>query len=190
MPLTQKKLEKTFASALPYADYLKTGTEEQQQRWNDVYNAVTLTDDQKSLLASFTREMKVLVSSGIWCGDCVLQGPMLQHIAEASDKIDLRLIDRDEAPKLRDAVIICAGTRVPVVIFMAEDYAPCSIFGDRTLSSYRRIAQERLGSACSTGLFVPAENELATVTAEWLNEFERIQLMLRVSSRLREKHND
>ena len=190
MFLTPKNLEKTFARALPYNDYLKTGTEEQRQRWTDVYNAVSLTDDQQRLLADFTREMKVLVSSGIWCGDCVLQGPILQHIAEASEKIDLRIIDRDEAPKLRDSVTICGGTRVPVVLFMAEDFAPCSIFGDRTLSRYRRIAQEQLGSACSTGLFVPSDNELAEVTADWLNEFERVQLMLRLSARLRKKHND
>ena len=40
--------------------------------------------DTWSLLGGFTREMKVLVISGIWCGDCVAQGPLLHHIASAN----------------------------------------------------------------------------------------------------------
>jgi hypothetical protein len=31
---------------------------------------------------------------------------------------------------------------------------------------------------------------LAAVTQDWLDEFERVQLLLRLSSRLRQKHGD
>lgn len=190
MFLTPENLATAFQQALSYKDYLATGTDEHQHRWTDVYNAVQLTDAQKSLLAGFEREMKLLVVSGIWCGDCVLQGPILAHIAQASPRIDLRIIDRDTIPELRDSITICAGTRVPVVLFLAEDYAPCCIYGDRTLSRYRAIAQQQLGGACSTGLFLPAEEELAAVTQDWINETERVQIMLRLSNRLRQEHND
>ena len=179
-----------FEKALAYDDYLATGTPEQQQRWQQVLTAVTLTDDQKTLLAGFIREMKVLVVSGIWCGDCVEQCPLLEHIAQASPRIELRLIDRDIAADLRDQITICGGTRVPVVIFMAEDYASCTVYGDRTLTRYRRLAQKQLGPACSTGLVIPEANEIADTLQEWINEFERVHLMLRLSARLRKKHQD
>jgi len=73
---------------------------------------------------------------------------------------------------------------------MAEDFALCSWYGDRSLTRYRRLAQRQLGPACSTGLFVPDEQELALTLTDWMNEFERIQLMLRLSTRLRQKHQD
>jgi thiol-disulfide isomerase/thioredoxin len=183
-------LESVFNQALGYEDYLATGTAEQVQRWQQFHQAVSLTGDQKTLLASFVREMKVLVISGIWCGDCVEQCPILAHLAAASEKIDLRFIDRDEVMELAKQLTFCSGTRVPVAIFMAEDFAFCGLYGDRTLNRYRRLAQKQLGAACSTGLFIPDEEEIASTTQDWLNEHERIQLMLRLSTRLRKKYQD
>ena len=41
-----------------------------------------------------------------------------------------------------------------------------------------------------TGIAPPEQSLLESVTQEWLNEFERIQLMLRTSGRLRKLHGD
>ena len=61
---------------------------------------------------------------------------------------------------------------------------------DRTLSTYRRLAAEQLGPACPTGLVPPTAEATSLVTAEWLAEFERAQLILRLSPRLRARHGD
>src|SRR6202041_352795 len=90
-----------FASALPYDRYLKTGTEEQQRRWTQVYDAAHLTDAQQQLVNGFVREMRILVFSGIWCGDCVQQCPLIWRIAEANPaKIDLRFVERTKESEL------------------------------------------------------------------------------------------
>ncbi|MBN1437303.1 MAG: thioredoxin family protein [Sedimentisphaerales bacterium] len=190
MPLTTDQLEQFFQQALPYEQYIATGSDQQKQNWTTSYNAVQLTNQQKQLLDTFTRQMNILVSSTLGCGDCVAQGPIIAQIANACPQINLRFIDRDSAPQLRDQITICAGTRVPVALFLAEDFAFCAAYGDRTLNRYRALAQQQLGSACSTGLFLPPAEEIAAVTQDWLNETERVQIMLRLSNRLRQKHND
>ena len=40
-------LSDQFASGLPYDRYVQTGTDEQQRRWSQVYDAARLTDSQK-----------------------------------------------------------------------------------------------------------------------------------------------
>lgn len=180
-----------FAAALPYDGYVRTGSEEQQRRWQQVYTAANLTDAQKQLVAGFVRDMKVLIVSGVWCGDCVQQCPLLQRIAEANPaRIALRLLDRDEHRDLTEKVRINAGDRVPVALFLAEDHELCSVFGDRTLNRYRALASRQLGPSCPTGIVPPGAEEMAATLQDWLNEFERVQLMLRLSARLRQKHND
>ena len=52
------------------------------------------------------------------------------------------------------------------------------------------MAARQLGPACPVGIIAPERGELLETLHEWLNEFERIQLMLRLSSRLRQKHQD
>jgi thiol-disulfide isomerase/thioredoxin len=180
-----------FDAALPYEKYVATGTGEQQENWNAIYNRAQLTDEQRSLVGGFVRDLKVLVSSGVWCGDCVQQCPLIQRIAEANPRrIDLRFVDRDEHKDLSERVRICAGLRVPTVIFMAEDFEFVSLLGDRTLTRYRAIAAKQLGPSCPLpGAPVP-DDELAGTLQDWLNEFERVHLVLRTSGRLRERHGD
>jgi thiol-disulfide isomerase/thioredoxin len=182
-------LSDKFATALPYDRYVATGTDEQQRRWKAFSERVRLTDAQRELVAGFVREMKVLVISGIWCGDCVQQCPLLEHVArENRGKIDLRFLDRDQNRDLTERFRINGGDRVPVALFMAEDFELCSAHGDRTLRRYRALARKQLGAACPTGIGGPDPDEVAATLQDWVDEFERVQLMLRLSARLRQKH--
>src|SRR5437016_2803752 len=90
-------LAEKFAAALPYDRYVLTGTDEQQRRWQQFHDSAHLTGVERDFVAGFVREMKVLVISGVWCGDCVQQCPLIEHIAEANRaKVELRFLDRDE----------------------------------------------------------------------------------------------
>jgi hypothetical protein len=134
--------------------------------------------------------MKVLVMAGAWCGDCVNQCPIFEHFAAATDRIRLRFLDRDAHPDLAELLQTCGAARVPAVLFLSEDDQVCGRYGDRTLAKYRQMAANLGGAACPSGINAPGDTLLAQVTQEWLDEFERIQLMLRTSARLREKHGD
>lgn len=186
-----------FESADNYDDFLQRyGKPLDLARWQAKRESLVLTEPQQTLLQGFTRQMNVLCLAGAWCGDCVDQCPILARFAEASASIDLRFVDRDDCPaELRDSLKVCGGNRVPVVLFLSEEFQPTGMYGDRTLSKYRAMAESLTGEACSTGLTMPAApgtmDPLSTaVVAEWLGEFERNQLILRTSPRLRQKHGD
>jgi len=179
-----------FAQGLSYLDFLaKHATPDQQKRWQAVYDSVTLTGDQRELLGGFVREMHVLCIAGAWCGDCVNQCPILARIAEQNPRIVVRF-DRDVQAAAQVAAMMNGGRRVPAVIFLSEDDYECGRYGDRTLATYRQMAADRLGPACPTGIVPPGPALLTAATAEWLGQFERNQLMLRLSKRLREKYGD
>ena len=181
----------TFDQGLRYEAFLsKYGSDEQRRRWEGVYSNVHLSTVQHRLLAGFTREMRVLVVAGTWCGDCVNQCPIFAHFAAANEKIGIHYFDRDDNKELAQELSICGGPRVPSVLFLSEDGFPCGRAGDRTLSAYRDIAARQLGPSCPTGIAPPDKTLLENVVQDWVNEFERIQLMLRTSSRLRQLHND
>ena len=182
---------KVFAEALPYRAFLDTfATPAQKQRWDAMHGRFGLSAEQAELLGGFTRRMPVLCLAGAWCGDCINQCPVFDHFARSSSAIDLRFLDRDALPEVREALAINGGHRVPVVVFLSEDGHEVARYGERTLSIYRKLAADQLGPACPTGLVPPADEALRTIAAEWLAEFERAQLILRLSPRLRAKHGD
>ncbi len=180
-----------FADALPYEVFLdRYANASQRTRWDAMNAQFALSAKQLKLLASFARQMSVLCLAGAWCGDCINQCPTLAQFARASTQIDLRFLDRDINPVIRDALSINGGQRVPMVVFLSEDWFEVARYGDRTLSIYRRMAAEHLGPACPTGIVPTAADALAAITADWLAEFERAQLILQLSPRLRAMHGD
>jgi thiol-disulfide isomerase/thioredoxin len=187
--MIQNALSTAFNAAVSYDDYL-SASPKHADGWRAVDDRVTITTQQQELLGSFTRDMRVLVISGSWCGDCVRQGPPLAAIAQGAPRIDLRFIDRDHADSPIEHFIINAGSRVPVAIFMAEDGELVSSLGDKTISYYRWVAAQQLGPACPLpGAPIP-EDVLASITQDWIDECERVQLLLRLSPRLRGVHGD
>ena len=180
-----------FSQGLSYEEFLsRHGTDEHRRRWAAVHAAVNLTAAQRELLGGFKRQMQVLCLAGAWCGDCVNQCPIFDHFAQAAPTLAIRYLDRDAHPDLSAALSICGGARVPVLAFLSEDGQMLGWYGDRTISKYRQLAADQLGAACPTGLAVPDQPLLDTVTQDWLNEFERLQLLLRTSPRLRKLHGD
>ncbi len=180
-----------FPQALSYNDFLaQHGHDGDQRRWQQVYDQSTLSDEQLQLLGTFVRQINVLVFAGAWCGDCVVQCPIFQRFADATPTIQLRFIDRDTFPELKENLTICGGARVPQVLFFNEDMQYVGHYGDRTISKYRAMAETITGAACSIGMVTPGDSVHEQVIQDWLSEFERIQLICRTSPRLREKHGD
>jgi len=171
----------TFNQAMPYDAFLaKYGTPADRPRWDQTRAAVTLSDEQRTLLAKFTRRTNVLVLAGAWCGDCANQCPIFERFAEVAPVLAVRYLDRDAFPDAQRELQINGGNRVPVVVFFSEDSFEVARFGERTLTTYRRLA----------GVASSSEPQLASVVADWLREFERVQYVLKLSPRLRRLHGD
>jgi hypothetical protein len=165
-----------FDAALPYDRFLTAfGSPGDKARWDRTRESVTLTDAQRALLARFTRRTNVLVLAGAWCGDCAAQCPIFERFAGAAPVLAVRYLDRDAHPDAQQELRINGGDRVPVAVFFSEDGFEVARYGERTLSTYRKLAGE------------PAD---ADVAADWLREFERVQWILRLSPRLRKLHGD
>lgn len=187
--LTAPEWRTAHHAGVPWAEYLAAHAA-RTAGWTAHIAAARLTAGQRQLLGSFTRRMNVLVLTGAWCGDCAAQCPMLGAIAEACPAADVRFLEQAAHMELAGRLRINGGTRVPTVVWCAEDHEFCALLGDRTLSRYRAMAARQLGPACPLPSAPPMADEAAATLQEWVDEFERVHLMLRTSPRLRQLHGD
>lgn len=185
-----------YSSGVSYDDFLaQYANDNQRQRWAAKRETLVLHDDHQKLLGEFKRKMHVLCMAGAWCGDCVDQCPMFAVLEEASPNIEVRYVDRDDCdPGLKEWIKVCGGNRVPVVVFLNEDFQSTGMYGDRTLAKYRNMVENLTGAACSTGISATPQGGMDPLTEsvlhEWVGQFERNQWIMRTSTRLREKHGD
>lgn len=190
MDTRQEFWKRYFKQALPYSEYVQTGSDVQRERWSASFERIRPTAELKEKFESFVRPLSLLVLSGTWCGDCVRQVPMLVKLAALSQYIEVKIIDNQAHPELRDELRIQGGARVPTVVMLSEDFFEVTRFGDRTLSAYRRKFDSELGPSCDLGLVPPSEEELQEELHEWALMIERAELILRLSPMLRERYGD
>jgi thiol-disulfide isomerase/thioredoxin len=185
------RLHDAFLTGLPMSEFLlRHGPNSDRRRWQNVHDQVVLTASQRQLLSQFRRETHVLVLAGAWCGDCARQCPIFEHFAAVAPVLQICYVDRDEHPAIQEELLINGGRRVPVVVFFSEDGFEVARFGDRTLSAYRRLVAEQTGDSCASGMVSANDAVLLETIQDWLDQFERVQWILRLSPRLRQKHGD
>lgn len=191
--LRQDLWRSAFEQATSYDDYLEGSKPKHRDRWiRCAAELPGLPTADRARITGYHRNLRLLLVSGIWCGDCVRQGPVIHQIAEAcDDSVQLRVIDRDQNEALRDEVRLLGALRVPVLVGLTEDFFEVGRFGDRTLSTYRQKAVTEVGASCPLpGASDEDQREQVELRAEWLDVIERWILMARLSPQLRARHGD
>jgi thiol-disulfide isomerase/thioredoxin len=181
---------KHFEAGMTLESFRKSGKPEEAALWKERADRTPeLTKEQITRLEGYNRELNILVYAGTWCGDCSRQAPMLKKLADAAgEKVKLRLVDRESSKELQDELRLVGGLRVPVVVFMTEDFWEVGRFGERLLHVYRSKAAREIGRGMDEGVLSP--HALEKEMSDWLDIFERMLLMVRLSPPLRKRHGD
>ncbi|MBN1683237.1 thioredoxin family protein [Candidatus Bathyarchaeota archaeon] len=182
--------KKGWENAKNYEDFLASAPIEHKVRWDEsLKRSPDLTIQQKERLKGYNRILRILLVGGTWCMDCSRSGPYIKKIVEECDsKVELRFIDRETLPELRDELRIMGAPRVPSVIFLNEEWFEAGRFSDRTLSIYRSKLAREVGIGIDKGILSLLARE--TELAEWVDIIERLLIIQRVAPSLRKKYND
>lgn len=135
-------IEKSLAAAFSYQEYRNhlsllanegktTGNEQtealinytklNETRLHRLDKTMQVADDVKQFLNNLEKEYYWLVLSESWCGDAAQILPILNKMAEASDKIDLRIVLRDDNQDLMN-LFLTNGTRsIPKVVIIDKN---------------------------------------------------------------------
>ena len=118
------------------------------------------------------------------------QRPLVWHVRDIhplSERWYTRLMCRRSAKVIAISQAVAAALPCPSKVAV--------VYNGLDLSEYHAeidpaMARTQLGPACDTGLVAPPPDELAAEIGEWVDLFERMHLMLRLSPHLRERHGD
>ena len=73
---------------------------------------------------------------------------MARVAGAAGPSVDLRFVDRDAIPELRDELRVLGAMRVPMVVFLTANFHEIGRYGDRALTVNRAKAAMDLGATC------------------------------------------
>ena len=92
-----------------------------ETRMNRLDKTIKIADEILSKLKSLKREYIWLVISEGWCGDAAQILPIINKMALESDKIDLKIVLRDENEKLMDMFLTNKTKSIPKLVIIDRE---------------------------------------------------------------------
>ncbi|MGV3244386.1 thioredoxin family protein [Staphylococcus sp. 11261D007BR] len=124
-------LKAYFEQSKPLKQYIADMTTN-QEGFNKIYNAFDMPTDDSRIEAIKQKPYRyVLVISEDWCGDAMMNVPILKHIAEATD-LEVRVFYRDDDTQLIDQYLTNGKSRsIPIFVFLNEQFEQQAVWGPR-----------------------------------------------------------
>lgn len=108
-----------------------------------IYDNFILPDDEAFFAEMKDRNLRVIAITEDWCGDAMLNVPVLLKMAEASD-MQVRMILRDENLELMDQYLTNGKSRsIPIFIFIDEAGNEVAKWGPRAETLQQFIDESR-----------------------------------------------
>lgn len=89
-----------------------------QTRMNRLDKTIKITPETEAFLSALNTEYIWLVLSEGWCGDAAQILPIINKMAQVTDKVELKIAFRDENPELMNLFLTNGGKAVPKMIIL------------------------------------------------------------------------
>lgn len=115
------------------------------KRMDRLDKTLGLTDEMKKKLKNLTQTSTFLVLSEGWCSDAAQIIPVLHKIADFSDKIDLKIVLRDQNEELMNLFLTNGGKAIPKIIMLNTknevigSWGPRSTKATKIVTDYKEI---------------------------------------------------
>ncbi len=127
-----RDMQTRYESAQRLSEFIDTA-EQNRELWASIHQRAAIDDEILALARQLPAKRHLLVLVEDWCGDAFNSVPWLARLAdEVPERLELRVLRRDENLDLMDAHLSPTGGRaIPVVMVLDEDYEEIGWWGSR-----------------------------------------------------------
>ena len=126
------------------ADQYISGMSVNQASMNQILEQFSLSTEEKERLAPLKgKGLKVIALSEDWCGDALLNNPILLKMADEIG-MEVRFLLRDQNLELMDQYLTNGTSRaIPIYVFLNKDGEEQAVWGPRAQQLQDLVVQER-----------------------------------------------
>ncbi len=160
-----KLIEKALSQAVSYEDYRamvnqlalegkSTGPEQTEalanytmlndRRMKRFDKTVKVSAEDEATIAKLDKKIQLIVLTESWCGDAAPALPVINKIAQLNEKIDFKVVLRDENIGLMNQFLTNGGMSIPKLIFWdAENQEVLADWGPRPKLAAKLVADHK-----------------------------------------------
>jgi hypothetical protein len=116
---------------------------EHRDLWEAVHRKSSVPRWAVRELEKLNRNWHLLVIAEDWCGDASNLVPIFARLADASGRIDLRIVERDDHPDLMDLYLTDGSRSIPIVVILDDQFRPVGRWGPRPTELQEFVLREK-----------------------------------------------
>lgn len=136
-----KTEQQYFTKAITLADYMDK-MEKHKDNTFTVYEKFEVPQDDEFIEMLKAKKPNILVITEDWCGDAMMNNPILRKIAEAAE-LDVRTVYRDEDTDLIDRYLTNGGRSIPIYLLLNAQGNVIAKWGPRAASIQDDVLERR-----------------------------------------------
>jgi len=147
-------IEDQFRRGLPFRTFL-AGAQENRDLWHRVYRQARIPSDLLALARGLQGPWRLLALGEDWCMDSANTLPILARLSEEVERLELRILRKEENPGLMERHLTDGEEAIPVVMMLDEDFREVDSWGPRPRGLedfFREELQDRQEDARMAGL--------------------------------------
>ena len=109
------------------------------KRMDRLDKKIVISTESQESINNLKNNFTFLVIAEGWCGDAAQIMPILNKIAVASSKIELKIVFRDENPELMDEFLTNGGKAIPKTIIVDSNNKVINSWGPRPSVATRMV---------------------------------------------------
>jgi len=131
-----------YAAGLRWSDWLATAQQvEQRAQLESAYERFLPVQETVSQLSQLRKHVHIVVFAEAWAGDVRRHVPVLQRLAEACGRVEVRYITRRQNLEVFSRFLTLGGEALPKAVFLSADFVETGTWGPMPEECRRLIAQ-------------------------------------------------
>ncbi len=182
--LINKLYESGKTTGTDHSEAMLDYTKMNIQRMNRLDKTIEINEEIRTDLATIPDQLNWLVLTEAWCGDAAQNIPILSKMANASSKIHLRFLLRDENLEVMDQYLTNGGRAIPKLIILDQYFNEIASWGPRPSEVQNMVLENKRTANLPYSEFAKvvqkwyAKDKGETLQREMMEILQRISCLL------------
>lgn len=124
-----KTEQQYFEEAISLKEYMEKMSAHKENSFS-IFDKFQVPQDDELIVLLKEKSPRILGITEDWCGDAMLNNPIMRRVAEAAD-VDVRVVYRDQTLDLMDRYLTYGGRSIPVYLLLNKDGKVIAKWGPR-----------------------------------------------------------
>lgn len=167
-----KTEQQFFDEAISLTQYMEKMASHKENSFH-IYEQFEVPQDDAFIALLKEKKPNVLVITEDWCGDAMMNNPILRRIAEAAD-LDVRAVYRDADTELIDRHLTNGGRSIPIYLFLDANGEVVAKWGPRAATIQEYVMELRKDMPASDAPEYKEKQQafIEQITAEYISKPE------------------